>query len=368
MKIPVNYLSQKSGYEMSVGKCLLLLVLLLCSLKGFSQNAPEAPSGLTAVNAIVYFSAADATNGRELWRSDGTPQGTYVLKDILPGFNSSNPANLINVNGILFFTANQFFTGENASTFELWKSDGTPNGTFKLKDFTLPYFDPYDQEERVPLVFTASGNKLFFTANNTEYGYDLWRSDGTVAGTIELKKGIMLAGFPGISTKRITPEFEDVNGVLYFLNNSGKELWKSNGTVAGTTIVKDFPSFPDYDAAIYQASGLTSSGGKLYFTFGTPATGRELWKSDGTAMGTSIVKDITPGSTIYYNSTDLETLNDVNGTLLFVIQRYEANMERIELWKSNGTEAGTVLVKDFGYGSTLYQSGAGSHTATINTS
>ena len=87
------------------------------------------PSYLTEMNGEVYFSAsANTIVGAELWKTDGTEAGTVLVKDINPaGFNGGSPANLVNVNGTLFFTANSDFPSDN--TFELWKSDGTTAGT-----------------------------------------------------------------------------------------------------------------------------------------------------------------------------------------------------------------------------------------------
>src|SRR5262249_56133663 len=85
--------------------------------------------GLSDVNGSVFFSADDGTQGRELWKSDGTAAGTVLVKDIYSGNASSSPQNLTNVNGTLFFIATDGVTGA-----ELWKSDGTAAGTALVKD------------------------------------------------------------------------------------------------------------------------------------------------------------------------------------------------------------------------------------------
>src|SRR5439155_6458138 len=84
---------------------------------------------LTNVNGKLFFSAYEATDGYELWQSDGTAAGTVMVKDINPGTYSSFPSNLTNVNGTLFFSANDGTVGE-----ELWKSDGTAAGTVLVED------------------------------------------------------------------------------------------------------------------------------------------------------------------------------------------------------------------------------------------
>lgn len=75
------------------------------------------------IDGLLYFVASTASSGNELWRSDGTPEGTYLLKDIVPGVDSSQPMDLTNVNGTLYFSV---LTSPGAA---LWKSNGTISST-----------------------------------------------------------------------------------------------------------------------------------------------------------------------------------------------------------------------------------------------
>src|SRR5262249_45487922 len=159
---------------------------------------------------------------------------------------------------------------------------------------------------------------------------ELWKSDGTPAGT-RMVKDINPAG-------NSSPQYlTNVNGTLFFAADdgvNGSELWKSDGTAAGTVMVKDiFPSF--YSS---YPGNLTNVNRTLYFSaydggFIVGAHGRELWKSDGTTTGTTMVKDIFPGDTTYYisyypfsggrwftdiNSSNPGALTNVNGTLFFL--------------------------------------------------
>src|SRR5262249_53417285 len=113
------------------------------------------PSYLTAANGVLMFAAGDATHGYELWRSDGTAAGTYMVKDIVPGSSGSNPQNLIVVGGRLYFTADDGVHGR-----ELWTSDGTAAGTYMLQDI-----DPGSAASN-PLSFYNSNGNLYFTAND----------------------------------------------------------------------------------------------------------------------------------------------------------------------------------------------------------
>src|SRR5215468_7700827 len=123
------------------------------------------PTSFTQVGATTFFSASDAS-GTELWKSDGTPSGTVLVKDINPGANGSNPGVLANVNGTLFFEA---FTNANGS--ELWKSDGTAAGTVLVKDIVA------GADSSLPTELTAVGSTLFFVAFDTATGAELWKSN-----------------------------------------------------------------------------------------------------------------------------------------------------------------------------------------------
>ncbi len=103
-----------------------------------------------------------------------------------------------------------------------------------------------------------------------------------------------------------------MNGTLFFRANDGStgfELWKSNGTAAGTVLVKDVwaggDSFPQY---------ITNVNGSVFFRANDGANGQELWKSDGTAAGTVLVKNLSSGG----SSSSPIRLTDVAGTLFFV--------------------------------------------------
>ena len=286
---------------------------------------------LTHVNGTLFFSAGDGTNGWELWKSDGTAAGTMLVKDIASGPTNSLPEALTNVNGTLYFIADDGVAGK-----ELWKSDGTEAGTVLVEDIY-----PGATSSR-PLYLTEMSGLLYFSACDDVNGCQLWRSDGTAAGT-------MIVTIIYVSDIYRPNQLTNVNGVLYFSAldlEHGEELWKSDGTAAGTTMVKDIFTSPAFYGSVPEH--LMNVNGTLYFTAiccqdGSPttATGRELWKSNGTAAGTVMVKNINPGAA---NMTDFDPLfTNINGTLYFVAND---GVHGYELWKSRGTPASTVLVKD----------------------
>ncbi len=113
---------------------------------------------------------------------------------------------------------------------------------------------------------------------------------------------------PGLSWSRISwlgsggsfpRSLVNVNGTLYFQatdNVTGAELWKSDGTAAGTVMVKDIRS----GSLSASPAALTNINGTLYFGANDGTNGTELWRSDGTAAGTVMIKDIRSGSGAAY--------------------------------------------------------------------
>jgi ELWxxDGT repeat protein len=341
-------------------------------LKNISTNFDSNPHSFVVVSQTLYFSADDGDHGEELWQSNGLEAGTLMLKDINVGADGSNPGAQTALNGVVFFKAYNPDHG-----IELWKSDGTTGGTVMVRDILTGTGSSF------PNKLQTIGNKLFFQATDGIHGVELWQSDGTVTGTVMVKDiHPTLSSSPNLLTK--------VNSTLFYFiaedGTHGLELWKSDGTAAGTTIVKDIRSgvtgsaptmlvvagdtlfFVADDGVhgveLWKSDGtangtmlvkdiqpgangsnpnkLTFSGGWLFFSADNGSHGTELWKSDGTAAGTTLVKDIMLDSTLG-NSSSPSNLIDVNGTLYF--NAFESTTGR-ELWRSDGTEAGTVLVRD----------------------
>src|SRR6266545_454556 len=270
------------------------------------------PAFLTDVNGTLFFSASDGGffDNRELWKSDGTPAGTVRVKDIRPGPFESNPSGLTRVGALLYFAADDGSGGS-----ELWKSDGTPAGTVRVKDIRPGPFGS------APFALLDVGGSLFFIADDGSHGAELWTSDGTPAGTHMVVD--MNVGLCSLSARSVY----NWNGTLYFsaADGAGCELWK----IVGTTPTRVADIFPGATGS-YPAE-LTGVNGTLYFAASGTTTGLELWKSG--SGGTALVRKFS----------DLYGLTEVNGALFFIA---DDGSSGYELWKSNGTPAGTVLVKD----------------------
>lgn len=314
------------------------------------------PRSLTNVNGLLYF------NGRsEVWKSDGTPSGTSMVADISTGRYGSVPTSLTNVNGTLYFKVADYYStsyydptcgycGEYRSYeengFQLWKTDGTSAGTELVKDLSGSSAKVH---AFLPTNFSNINGSIFFRSNDFENGQVLWKSDGTTVGTLPVKQ--LREGNAGSSPSSLT----NVNDRLYFAANNGvngSELWKSDGTALGTVLVADIRS----GAIGSSPSFLTDVNGMLYFQADDGLSGSELWKSDGTAAGTVLVADIRSGA----NGSSPSSLVNLNGTLYFSADDGSGGSE---LWKSDGTAAGTVRVKDLIVGS---RSSSPSFLANVN--
>ena len=236
-------------------------------VKDINPDGNSYPYSFTAVNNTLYFYANDGKNGTELWKSNGTEAGTVMVKDINPDGNSdsnpygtSYPSELTAVGNTLYFRA---YGGKNGT--ELWKSDGTKDGTVMVKDINQASSgDP----SSYPWELTAVNNTLYFRANDGTNGRELWKSDGTEAGTVMVKDiNPSDSGYPW--------ELTAVNNTLYFTVYYGddkEELWKSDGTKDGTVMVKDIN--PDYSG---DPRELTAVGVTLYFSDNDGDDGFELW-------------------------------------------------------------------------------------------
>lgn len=294
----------------------------------------SSPRFITKFDNRLFFVAYESTTRNELWVSDGTSTGTKLFKEFVPGaFFDGTISNLTVFKGMLFFAATS--GGANSTGVELWKTDGTTSGTALVKDIS-----PGSNSSN-PQNFAVVGNNLFFTAiNSNSSGRDLWKSDGTNAGT-QLVKDMSLNN----------PDFNQLTAVgnnLFFVatdNTYGTELWVSDGTTQGTKVVKDINNGM---IALRQASTppssnpdqLTEFGGKLIFTANDGSHGIELWKSDGTSSGTSILKDI---NTFAGNHSYPDQLTVIGNSLIFGATEAGGHHS---IWTSDGTEAGTNILID----------------------
>lgn len=290
------------------------------------RGASSNPSFLKRSGDLVYFGASDSTLGTEPWRTDGSDAGTVLLKDIAPARGSSQP---------MAFA----WTGTGAKTLfisaslgELWITEGTPSTTQRVvgQDVVRPSTGEFER----------SGNRLFFVGSTAASGPELWRTDGTAAGTV-----LVADLFPGRDGTQFS-ELTDARGQLYFAADrglEGSEPWRSDGTPAGTELLKDIrpgivPGYLGDRQASSEPREFTPVGSIVVFSADDGVHGRELWRSNGSNSGTVLVKDIEPGP----HSSNPASFVRVGSKVYF----RACAVSGCELWVTDGTEDGTHLFVD----------------------
>ncbi|AHM59425.1 hypothetical protein D770_05810 [Flammeovirgaceae bacterium 311] len=317
-----------------------------------------------AIGNTVYFVGWDETHGVELWETDGTGAGTKLAMDIVPGTHGSNPSYLSNFGGKLLFLAYEYDEEINRYSYIRINDITAQSSTRIMKLF------PYDSY--MGNFFTLSSKYAFFSYSNIETGTEIWRTDGTTAGTFLLKD---------IYTGRTGSDPYKLNVIkdLFYFNahnvENGREHWVSDGTVEGTQLLKDLAP----GSISSNPSAFTQAGGKRFFTASAPdgSSYNNLYVTDGTTEGTLHLGDQNVGSRIDFQHKlfftnwktnkikttfgapeDIQLLAELPGndpefilstdTVLFF--KVFTSTSGNELWRTNGTLEGTFIVDDINPG------------------
>ncbi|HWB06552.1 MAG TPA: ELWxxDGT repeat protein [Verrucomicrobiales bacterium] len=268
-------------------------------------------SQATALGNLLVYPFENSAQGREMWRTDGTAAGTFLLNDINPGSSDSFPLTPVPADNKLYFVATR-------PSEQLWSTDGTVAGTKKVTQGT----------DIASEVLVLNGKAIYNTITPST-PWQVKITDGTTAGTSVIKT---FTGSTGSNVVRLIGVSSDYAFFLFYSSSGGAALWKTDGTAAGTTQVKLIGGI---DAGLIRPFTL---GNKLFMVYQSQNE-KELWVTDGTATGTTVIKDIMPGA----QGSDPWPLVSTRGLLYF-----SANdgVHGTELWKTDGTAAGTTMVRD----------------------
>lgn len=327
-------------------------------VKSFSEEASFQLDQLTDWNGILYFAADQSSQGKELWRSDGTEGGTYMIKDINPGANGSYPGALTPFAGRLIFIANDGIHG-----IELWKTDGTSLGTSMIKDlvpgsdglWTNPYqkmpvvnnklffqrigdqlytldaglrmnfIREFNTNEECCLEWLSEGmNYAFFSADDPLHGTALWRSDGTPDGTTMVID-------PNSTDEYDIHVIEVIGNQILFTTFDGSQevLWLSDGTSTGSRII----------AKSWDIQFATGDGRNTFISMGDDS-GNELFVYDSTKRSLTRMKKIRQGNA----SSSPRNLTVYKKSLFFSASDKVGS----ELWEFNGTSVKSIFRGEVG--------------------
>lgn len=285
-------------------------------IKVINPMGDSNPNGFTALNGKLYFSADDGANGYQLWSTDGTAAGTQLVKIINTSGNSSCQY-FTKLGNKLYFRATDGIHG-----MQLWSTDGTSVGTHIVK-----IINPNGSSE--PIGFTKLNGKLIFRADNGLNGFQLWSTDGTTSGT-------QLLRIINPISDSYPSKFKAIGNKIYFSANDGShgnQLWSTDGTTSGTRLVKIINptgnSFP---------MGFTALNGKVYFSANDGTNGVQLWVTDGTVAGTHLFKIINP-------SGDSNPLYFTKLGVKLYFTAIQTSSGGTELFETDGTKNGTIKIQ-----------------------
>jgi ELWxxDGT repeat protein len=286
---------------------------------------------LTNHNGTLYFAADDGVSGLELWKSDGTAAGTVRVKDITPGVEGTSVGELVSAGSLLYFHA----TVGSAQSTRLYRTDGTAAGTYPVPSLGNSF---------VPLVSQSIGDRLLVEGSipgtpgtpGTPETSGLWAVSATGATPISTFSG----AWPPRSDLRAGARIGNkllFNRIQDDPINPTNELWTSDGTVAGTTLVKSL------SGSIVE---MDSAGASVYFVTQNSALGSfnsdtQLWRSDGTASGTVQLRNFGNLPRTPFEAP-LGDARVVGSNLFFLIKNLSGDTE---VWRSTGTSAGTTRLK-----------------------
>ena len=264
-----------------------------------SDSSGPTPRMIGTVNSTLLFSATEINQGRELYSSDATTSDTELLVE----FNKGTVSGISDVFGTNQSLLNNeyYFPAFGEGGVKLWKTDASESGTVKLDDASTEYSSPK--------YLNKFNDAIYFFADGTVPPNQLFKISSGELHPTQLTSREFFSDEGCNSYNSM-----ELNGILYFPfadDAMGCELWRTDGTIEGTFMVKDINtddlhSFPGV---------MKAHDGFLYFSALKEGIGFELWKTDGTEIGTILVADINKGNSSSINN---QQMVELNGTLYFI--------------------------------------------------
>jgi ELWxxDGT repeat protein len=298
-------------------------------IRDLNQAVPENTGSIPRPFGTAGGRALFITRSGQLWASDGTAGGTRLIRDVAPLAGQSKDGNL-GVQALKVAGERLFFLEESAPhSYRLWATDGTAEGTvqlgigLRLRD---PKNYPGDSSWIEPLQL------LFFTANDAAHGTEPWVTDGTPAGTHllrDMRPGPESSGPNNYASIGSRVVFQA------FTKPGGPYLWRTDGTDAGTSAVPGSEKLGGFD--------FVSIGRKaafIAFTFKGSTVSMSVWTTDGTSRGTAQLAKVSDIG----EDWDLRFLGVNPGRLYFYSDEGRAGYR---LWTSDGTAQGTRVLGRF---------------------
>lgn len=288
------------------------------------------PAELFDYNNTLFF-RADSGAYKGLWRSDGTSNGTVLVAPVdmstetVRGFGY----NFTPFNGLLYFTGGSATFNNGTNDIELWKTDGSFEGTSKVKDIRIGISSSYPDN-----LVVLNSTTMIFQASDSTTSTQLWKTDGTEAGTVKITDYTSSNSILWI--KKLGSSAVMCQGLYSnsMLNPLGYELYKTNGSIGNNELVKNIN--PGIINGISNRVTISALG-SVFFNGNAGTTGMELWKTDGTEAGTVLVKDIYAGT----STSEILRFASLGNNIYFCPLYGSVNRRP---WKSDGTTAGTVPI------------------------
>jgi ELWxxDGT repeat protein len=283
------------------------------------------------VGDLYYFSTIDYifNSKSRLWKTDGTPAGTSRIDAAASETRipAPDPGQLVAFQDHAYFLSTLPDTTTQADKTTLWCTDGTAAGT-------VPVRDVWFSEGPAPYAFQLSvaGGKLLFYLLRYN-GPELWQSDGTSAGCKPVMEGTFLDS--------VDSPFFDLGDAVIFQAEAqglGRTRWWRHDA-AGTVPMPPAPIMPKLGYADFFHTPQPIVGGKLFYSGAVESEDYELWTTDGTVAGSHLVKDIQPGD----KGSSPSSMLTVGDKVYFTA---DDGVHGLELWRTDGTGEGTVLAAD----------------------